>query len=246
MKKTLIGVMGFLLVASCTAWAQEAIQLYNLGLKSSMAYKKIHYFTQALELDPELSEAYEKRGMLYYFQGKYNQTIHDFKKVAELTPFASEPYHMLGLAYIKLENVDEAIVNLTQAIKLDPTNSTAYSYRSEAYFKKGMIEEAIRDSGKAIELGGRGPIIGKAYSIRSKAYRKLGQSQLAEADFNKALKLDPDYYVYTFATSTELLASWAGESGQLKRVSWMGAALIIAIFFVVIFKLAFPPPKKDE
>ena len=246
MKKTIAGVISCVLLTVCAAWGQNAMQFYDLGLKSSMTQRKIDYFTRALELDPNLSAAYEKRGMLYYFQENYTGTIQDFQKAADLKPFNSETYVMLGLAYTKLGNLDEAIANFSRAIELDAQGAGAYGYRSEALRLNGMIDESIQDASSAIKLGGRGPIIGRAYTTRSKAYRELGHNELADADFKKALKLDPDHYKYSMLTSTELLADWAGESSSLKSVGRMGAALIVALAFVVIFKLAFPAPRKDN
>ena len=48
----------------CTSLGQDAMDYYNLGLESFSANKKIYYFTKALELDQNLSVAYEKRGIL--------------------------------------------------------------------------------------------------------------------------------------------------------------------------------------
>ena len=246
MNKAIACIIIYVLLTAGAAWGQDAMQFYDLGLKSSMTQKKIGYFTKALELDPNLSAAYEKRGMLYYFQENYTATIQDFQKVAYLKPFNSETYVMLGLAFMKQGNLDEAIANLSRAIELDAQGAGAYSYRSEAFRLNGMIEEAIQDSTRAIKLGGKGPNIGRAYTTRSKAYRERGQNELADADFKKALKLDPDYYMYSMLTSTELLANWAGESSSLKSVGWMGAALIAALVFVVIFKLTMSTPNKDD
>ena len=246
MRKTLIIAISYLLLASYTAWGQDAMYFFNLGINSSMAYNKIHHFTKALELNPRLSVAYEKRGMLYYFQEKYTKTIQDFQRVIELKPLESEGYVILGTAYMKNEDYDEAITNLTYAIELDPNLAGAYGYRAEAYRLKGMVEEAIKDSTKAIELGTSQRIVGKAYTTRSKAYRDLGQNESADADLKKALRLDPEYYIYSFFSTTDYLANLAGESSSLKHIGRMGAALIIAILFVLVFKLALSAPKKDD
>jgi tetratricopeptide (TPR) repeat protein len=246
MRKAIAGVICYVLLIVCTAWGQDAMQFYDLGVKSSMTKRKIDYFTRALEFDPNLSAAYEKRGMLYYFQENYPETIRDFQKAAYIKPFNSETYVMLGLAFMKQGNLDEAIANLSRAIVLDGQAAGAYSYRSEAFRLNGLIEEAIQDSTRAIKLGGRGPNIGRAYTTRSKAYRELGQNELADSDFKKASKLDPEKYMYNMLTSTELLADWAGESSSLKSVGWMGVAMIVALLFVVIFKLTVSIPKKDD
>jgi len=245
MKKLRVGLISFLLLTG-VSWGQDAMYFYNLGLDSSIACRKIYYFTKALELNPKLADAYEKRGMLYYFQEKYSKMIRDFQAVIELTPFESKAYLMLGLAYMKGEDYDVAIDNLTRAIELEPQLARAYSYRAEAYRLKGMIDEAIQDSNKAIEIGGTKQIIGMTYSTRSKAYRELGQIKLADADLKKALNLDPEYDIYKFFSITDYLANSSGESGSIKAVGRMGAALIIAIFFVLVFKLTLSAPKKDE
>ena len=247
MKKTLIGVVIYLLFSVSSAWSQDALHFYELGIKSTMMNKKIHHFTKALELNPKLSAAYEKRGMLYYFQGKYTEAIADFRRVADLHPTESEAFRMLGLAYMKRGDHNKAIAHL-RAIELDPELASAYSHRAEAYLFKGMAEEAVEDATKAIALRGAEPIIGRAYTIRSKAYRKLGREGLAEADFNKAYILDPENYAYRYFTITNHLASFVSDSGYVNAgsVRRVGLAAIIALFFVFIFKVVLPAPSKDD
>ena len=170
--------------------------------------------------------------------------IPDFLKVAELKPFESQAYKMLGLAYMKEEIFDEAVSHLTYAIKLNPQSAGAYGYRAEAFRLQGMVDEAIHDATKVIKIGGSEPTLGRAYSTRSKAYREIGQSERADADFKIASRLDPEYYKYTLFSSTEFLANLASESSELKHIGRMGAAVLVALLFVIIFRLVLPPPKK--
>ena len=79
------------------AHGNNAAEYFKLGLESSMTYKKIEYLTKALELNPKLSDAYENRGMLYYFQEKYDEMIQDFQTYIELVPANAETYRMLGV-----------------------------------------------------------------------------------------------------------------------------------------------------
>ena len=246
MKKWLIGVFFYTVIITGTAWGQDAMHFYNLGIDSSLAYKKISYFTKALELNPNLVAAYSKRGMLYYFQEKYDRMIQDFLRVAELKPFTSDAYAWLGLAHLKKGNLDEALFHLDRAVELTPPLADAYGYRSEAYRLKGMAEEAIRDATRAIELGGPEQIIGMAHSTRAKAYRELGKSGLADVDLKLAIKLNPDYHIYPHFATTEFLVNLSMEPTSLNRLSRVGAFWIIALLFVVIFKLVLPPPNKRQ
>jgi hypothetical protein len=58
------------------------------------------------------------------------------------------------------------------------------------------------------------------------------------------VNLDPVYDIYKTFTTTEYLAGSAGRSASVKGVGRMGAAGLIALFFVMIFKLTLPPPEK--
>ncbi len=240
---TLIILIGFIAVP---AWGYNATYFYNLGLESTMSNTKINYFTRAIELNPELSAAYEERGMIYYFQEHYAKMIRDFLKVTKLSPDNANGYAMLGVAYFEKNDYDSAVSNLTRAIELKPKLAEAYGYRAEAYRLKGKLDLAVQDATRTIEIGGNNRTIGKAYSTRAKAYRKLGENERAEADLQKAVNLDPAYDIYRLFTTTEFLADSAGRSGSIKGSSRMGAAMMAAIFLVLIFKLTLPAPKKKK
>jgi tetratricopeptide (TPR) repeat protein len=248
MKRLLVSLVISILFAACPAWGEESIDFYKLGLESSMFNKKIHYFTKAVELNPKLAVAYEKRGRLYYFQEKYDQMSLDFRRFTTLKPSDPEGFRMLGLAQLKLGNFAEAIKKLSRAIELDPQLASAYLHRGEAYYRKGLMQRAIEDSTKAIQLGKAQSTIGKAYTIRSKAYRQLGQEDLADEDFNKAYLLDPEHYGYRYFTITNHLASFVSDTNYIgsKDISRLGLIVIIVLLFVLIFKLVLPSPRKGD
>jgi tetratricopeptide (TPR) repeat protein len=246
MKKLLTLIIILVCCIAGPAWGYDATYFYNLGLDSTMSNTKINYFTRAIELNPELSAAYEERGMLYYFQEHYTKMIRDFLKVTKLRPDNANGYTMLGVAYFKKNDYDSAVSNLTRAIALKPKLAEAYGYRAEAYRLKGMLDLAAQDATRAIEIGGNKRTIGKAYSTRAKAYRELGEVERAEADLKRAINMDPVYDIYRSFTTTEFLADSAGRSGSIKGIGRMGAAMMAAIFLVLIFKLTLPAPKKKK
>ena len=246
MKKLLTLIIILVCCIAGPAWGYDATYFYNLGLDSTMSNTKINYFTRAIELNPELSAAYEERGMLYYFQEHYTKMIRDFLKVTKLSPDNTNGYTMLGVAYLKKDDYDSAVSNLTRAIELKPKLADAYGYRAEAFRLKGMLVPAVQDATRAIEIGGNKRTIGKAYSTRAKAYREVGEVERAEADLKRAINMDPVYDIYRSFTTTEFLADSAGRSGSIKGIGRMGAAMIAAIFLVLIFKLTLPAPKKKK
>jgi tetratricopeptide (TPR) repeat protein len=246
MKTALVGVVIYIFISVCPAWGQDATHFLNLGLESTMVNKKIRYFTKALELNPRLAMAYDKRGRLYYFKENYDRMMYDYYKFTALRPSNPEGYTMLGLAHLRMGNLDVAIAKFSRAVELEPKLASAYGYRAEGYRLKGLPEKAVHDSTRAIEIGGAQSTVGRAYTVRSKAYRQLGQEALANADFDKAYDLDPENYGYKYFNITNHLASFTNDPsyispGYIRRLGLVG---VIAVLAVLIFKLVLPAPRK--
>ena len=235
MKRIITVMLAYMVVTTSAAWAQDAVFFYKRGLESSLANKRVEYFTKALQLNPKLVEAYEKRAIHYFYQRRYDKAIHDYTRVIELNPDGGEAYLMRGSAYLKKKELQLAIDDLSRAIKLDPTVAGAFGNRAEAYRLAGMAREAVRDSTEAIGLRGDERTTAIAYKTRAKARLELGQEEEADADFNKSVELDPRYVLIRYLASTS----------SLEGVQRMGLMGIIAICFVGIFQITMRAPRKD-
>jgi tetratricopeptide (TPR) repeat protein len=218
------------------AWGQDAVYFYNQGMQSSLANRRISYFTKALQLNPKLVEAYERRGFHYYYQRRFDKAIYDYSKVVELKPNDPEGYRMQGQAYLRKGNLESAIYSLTRAIELNPTIASTYGSRAEAYRLKGMAEEAVQDATTAIHLRENERTTANAYATRAKAYQQLGQTKLSDADFNRSFELDPRYAVIRYLAGTASLES-------MRRMGLYG---LIALLFVGIFQLSLHAPRKSN
>jgi tetratricopeptide (TPR) repeat protein len=264
-KKIVVATLVYLCLPAAVASAEDAVELYNRGLRSSLANKRIEYFSKAIELNPNLESAYEKRALHYYYQRKYDKAINDYSKIIEFKPLEAAAYMMRGKTYLKKEQggwikaeinsvrshfskqgllrsgelLEKAIEDLSQAIELDPKLASAYSYRAEAYRFMGMTEEALRDSTVAIDLGGDSLSIASAHATLAKIYGQRGQYELAEAEFRKAMELNPRFYVFGF-----FLLRYFDDIPSLEAVHWSGLVGIIAVAFVLIFQVTLRRPKK--
>jgi len=236
MKIKILGILVCLWLSAATAWGNEALDYYNLGLKSSVTSRRIDYFNKALQLNPNLAEAYEKRAIHYYFQRRYERAIQDYTRVIALWPDRLEAYRIRGMAFLRKGEVDLAIHDFNRALELDPKLVSAYSYRAEAYRLKGMTENAIRDATMAINLKGDLRVIANAYSARAKTYQQLGRDDLAEADFKSSYELDPRFAILRYFYGTF----------RLEDVRRMGLVGIIGLLFVGIFRLSLPVPRKKR
>lgn len=271
MKKIIISTLLYLCLSPTSTWGQSALDYYILGLESSLANKKIEYFTKAIQLNPNLAEAYEKRAIHYYFQWKLDKAIQDFTRVIELKPNSTNAFLMRGLAHLKKEkgegimaefrhmsynlskhkapmlskSLEIAIDDFSRAIEMDPQLASAYSYRAEAYRIKGMIEEALRDCKIVIRLWRNNQSTSRAYATRAKIYWKLGKNELSASNFRKSVALDPYPSDYP-PLHVPLIDPCISDTSTLKTISHLGLLIVIVIIFIVIFKLTLPAPQKKN
>ena len=237
MQRKIICFLIFLMLSALPVHGENAMDYFNLGLKSNLTSTKIKYFSKALELDPNMAEAYEKRGMLYFFQEKFDNVIQDFQAYIRLAPPKAEAYRMLGIGYLNSGFYERAIDRFTRAIEMESELASAYANRAEAYRLSGKYKETIRDSTIAIKLIGDGRITSDAYRTRAKTFREIGRNDLAIADVNAAWDIDPRVPVWW---------KYFLKSVYPEEMRNIAPFIIIGICIVLIFGLKFKPPEKDD
>jgi tetratricopeptide (TPR) repeat protein len=235
MKRIILLLVLLTLLISGSAYGEDAMKYFNLGVQSSVTRKKIQYYTKALELDPYLVEAYEKRGLLYYFQESYEKVIQDYLTYLELAPAKAEAYRMVGVGYQKMANYEPALHYFTRAVEMEPKQVKAYANRAETYRLMGREEEAMRDATRAIELRGDQRSRADAYRTRFKIHWKQGHDTLARADYRRSVELDPRITLWRYPNK---------KYPSPEEVSRVGLFGIIGIAFVLIFGMKLRPPDK--
>ena len=236
MQRKIICFLILFMLAALPVHSENAMDYFHLGLNSNLTSTKIKYFSKALELDPMLAEAYEKRGTLY-FQEKFDHVIQDFQAYIGLIPPKAEAYRMLGMGYLKSGFYERAIDRFTRAIEMEPDLISADAYRAEAYRLSGKYEETIHDSTMAVALIGDGRTKSDAYRTRAKAFREIGRNDLAIADVNAAWDIDP---------RVPLWWRYFLNSLNPQEMSSIAPFLILIIGIVLIFGLTLKPPEKDD
>ena len=88
--------------------SQNAEQLFYQGLEADQQGdydKAIKCYSEAIELNPKLTEAYYNRGNVYNEKGVYDQAIADYSKAIELDPKLTVAYVNRGNAYNDKKNM---------------------------------------------------------------------------------------------------------------------------------------------
>jgi tetratricopeptide (TPR) repeat protein len=154
---------------------EKAIQNFDIALKSDIKQE---------------ADCYLYRGIEYYVQQDYDNSIKDFNKALEIRPKSVLGLFYRGMAHFNKKDYDRAIADYGQAIRFDPKLALAYNNRGIAYRNKGDYDRAIADYDQAIRLA---PNDANAYYNRGTVYgRDKSEYDWAIADYGQAIRLDPN------------------------------------------------------
>jgi tetratricopeptide (TPR) repeat protein len=155
----------------------------DMGFKESA----IRDYTEAINIDPNISGVYDRRGTALSDLGKVAEAIQEFTKAAKIKPKAMYYYNM-AVAYDILNDNLSAIRANTKALELNAKYTKAYYNRGISYSQIGDYNKAISDYNKAIELNPE--FIHDVYFRRAEAYQAIGENEQALSDYKKTLEFE--------------------------------------------------------
>jgi len=154
--------------------------------------KQKHFtdYIQAIQLDSNSADAYNKRGLVRYDLGDKQGAIADYTKAIQVDPKFAEAYNNMGDANHDLEDQQGAIANYKKAIQVDPKFAEAYKNLGHVHSHLGDNKAAIEAYNQAIKLN---PKYAEAYLGLGKVRSDLGDKKGAIEDYNQAIKLNPKF-----------------------------------------------------
>lgn len=174
-----------------TGFAQQSAEDYlRLGkdfLEKKDYLRALENFEKAVELNPELPEAYYFRGRVQLDREKGEA---DFTKAIELKSDYAEAYFQRGLGRDLGGKSQLALTDYNRAIELNPRFIDAYMTRAVLYLLDNKGKLAIDDYTRVIELKPDG----ESYYVRGNAYLEIGEYAKAVVDLTRSIKLNPAYY----------------------------------------------------
>jgi tetratricopeptide (TPR) repeat protein len=94
--------------------------------------------TKAINLNPNYSEAYDRRGMVYVKMIKYNKALKDFNRAIKINPLYAEAYNHRGIVLYCLKEFEAAINDYTTALDIEPTYA-------KVYYNRGIVKLEMSD-----------------------------------------------------------------------------------------------------
>ncbi|HXF61186.1 MAG TPA: tetratricopeptide repeat protein, partial [Caldilineaceae bacterium] len=144
--------------------------------------------SRAIELDPELADAYALRANVYSLMGEPALAVADLETAIAL---AERDSYYASLANVHWTNGanDLALEAINRAIELEPEAETHYNTRALIYATLGELEAALADIERHAELVD-GELEAYALDTRAYIYLKMESYEEALADYEAALGQD--------------------------------------------------------
>ncbi len=179
----------------------SAREYYNRANQHSMNHEyeaQLEDLNKAIELDPNMAEAYMERGNLYASnlpkeRGGYEKAVADYTRCLEIKPNDSSARWNRATDYAtSLGKYEEAIADWTIYINGDTDFSNQLEGKTKsiagAQFWRGHVyqmylhdySKAIDDYTAAMQLN---PNIEDAHRLRGQCYELLGETEKAQQDF---------------------------------------------------------------
>jgi tetratricopeptide (TPR) repeat protein len=129
--KTLLLVASALLLLPAV-FAEPADRYYENGLEARNLNEKIKYFSIALKLNPEHSEALASRAETYFLKNRIGEAENDIEDYVERFGISERIYVLKGKIALRNGLLDKAQEFFDAALKLDETHP-------EAHLRKGVL-----------------------------------------------------------------------------------------------------------
>lgn len=176
--------------------ANKAKRLASEARKESGKGNKeraIELYTEAITLEPNNAEYYEKRSVILYELGRYEEALSDDTKAIERDPAKGMYYYSRSVTLHAMERYEEALADRTKAIEIDPSDDLYYQQRGLTFYEMHRYEEALRDETEAITLDSTR---GEYYYSRAVTLHSMGRYEEALRDRTKAIELNPSNALY--------------------------------------------------
>ena len=115
-----------------TSHSESAESLNSRGIELLHKHdfeQAIVAFSDALRVDPRLTDAYKNRATCFSELGDREKQLSDYCQAIRLNPNDADAYCRRGLYYHDLGAIDKAIADCTESIRIDPKFFNAYLCR---------------------------------------------------------------------------------------------------------------------
>ena len=172
------------------ATAKEYFNLGNKLLELGKIEAAIDCYRDAIKLQPNSSELYQKIGEVLTQKGELESALVILYRGIKLTPKSPICYYLLGEVWREKKEYDLAILAYGRAIELTQNNHLFHKKLGDVWQEMGKLDVAISCYEKAIEIN---PNFFWSYHSLGNVYTKQQKWDEAIAAYDKATIINPNF-----------------------------------------------------
>jgi len=143
---------------------------------------------EAIRLDPNDIEHYQRRSGYYFAKGDFTRALQDLDAAVRRQPSKAAPLVWRAGLHADRGDLDNAFADLTEAIRVEPESGYPWGNRALRWRDLGEHDKALADYDEALK---RFPKNGVIWASRGEVWRLKGDLDRALLDQNKGLDLYP-------------------------------------------------------
>jgi len=168
------------------AYAALSVSYGNMILAGLLPAKEAHLqeraaVTKALELDPNLADAYYARGTLLLRDFNWQDAERDFQRALQLNPNLADAHEGYAQLLDETGRLEEAAMEARRVVQLDPFSGVNFTL-AHIHLDSGRNDEALELGRTMLEVNAF-----LAHRIIGIAYIQMGKPDLAIIEFQQGL-----------------------------------------------------------
>lgn len=152
--------------------------------------KAIECYDRAIEADPDLVDAWHKKGNALYNKEEYDEALRCYDKASLINPNHFDSWYKKGLTYKKKNHHNLAIKSYETALQIRANSSDAWYEKGISLSHLKRYDEALRCYDNAIEFS---PKHAEAWYRKGYAFYEMRRQEEARRSFNRAREINPNF-----------------------------------------------------
>ncbi|NEP82035.1 MAG: tetratricopeptide repeat protein [Okeania sp. SIO3B3] len=169
--------------------ALEKVNHGDILLSEGKKEEAIIDYREAIELNPNLSEAYSKLGEVLVERGELDGAINCYQSLIELLPKNWVLFHKLGKLFQEKGKLNDAVEAFQKATELNPNFPWSRKHLADILYEQGKLNQALTFYERIIE---NHPNICDSYCKIGEIFIKQGKIDRAVLIYHQGIKLHPN------------------------------------------------------
>jgi Tfp pilus assembly protein PilF len=165
--------------------AYTALHGLGVGVPAELMGKAKEAVARALEIDPQLPEAYIARAMIrHFYDWDYRGGNADFERAIALSPNSATAHHLYGKNLPVTLEFEKAFAEFEHALRLDPFSNGINKDLGETLYYARRFSEAAAQFERTLDLEPESP---PSLMWLSRSYEAMGRYDEAVASMSRRL-----------------------------------------------------------